>query len=228
MMPFKFLQNNKTTLNLDWYNTYEPYIPLLRTQLPERQEYQVGEQEPPYGISRRHWNLLPDELRIHPERDILDYLDGWEAGHNNYINNPHHNGGIRARLWNRGFWDNIDRRNGRQPRNYTTNIEPPIPARTTIPTTRTAVIATSLEDFNIWRHEVLRGYDEPHYGAANMCVFGHNLYQAATTINSVQGHMFDGYLLTLRAWDNRDDEIIQEIVAQIQQYCLRTNTNETI
>lgn len=108
---FKFLRTNDYDI-VYLYLGEDNVIPIYRTQLPERQEYQVGEQDPPYGISRRHWNLLPDFLRIHPERDILDYLDGWEAGRQNNINNPHHEGGNRARLWNRGWWDNHYRRHG--------------------------------------------------------------------------------------------------------------------
>ena len=96
---FKFFQNKE--------RVFTHYLDAL-------DDYHLGgiQPNPPYGISRRHWNLLPDFLKIHPERDILDYLDGWEASRQNNFDNPHHDGGDRARLWNRGWWDNHYRRHG--------------------------------------------------------------------------------------------------------------------
>ena len=97
------------------------------------------------------------------------------------------------------------------------------------PTRNIAVIATSLQDFNNWRSETLRGHDEPRYGTPNLYVFGHNRYQAILLPDDVRGHMFDGFLLTPHAFEYRENYgYISEIIRQIQQYCLRTNNNERV
>ncbi len=64
--------------------------------------------EPPYGISRRHWNMLPLDLRGGNSRHMEVYIEGWEAGRNNITINPYM--GINypqviewSRLWNRGY-----------------------------------------------------------------------------------------------------------------------------
>ena len=45
--------------------------------------------DPPYGISNRHWNMLPQDLRGGEREDIELYIEGWEAGRNNITINPY-------------------------------------------------------------------------------------------------------------------------------------------
>ena len=78
-------------------------------------EYSVHTQ--PYGISNRHWNMLPQDLRVGSPRHMEVYIEGWEAGRNNIIVNPYM--GINdtvaiewRELWNRGFLVSINRRRG--------------------------------------------------------------------------------------------------------------------
>ena len=90
---FKFLQDNKERVFTDYMDQMDDYF--------------LGgiQNNPPYQLSRRHWNLLPQRLRNGPGRDIADYIDGWEARRNNNLNNSHHTDLHRAELWNSGFWD---------------------------------------------------------------------------------------------------------------------------
>jgi hypothetical protein len=66
--------------------------------------------EPPFGISRRHWNILPEDLRGGESRLMEVYIEGWEARRNNITTNPYL--GINyfqviewCEMWNRGFWE---------------------------------------------------------------------------------------------------------------------------
>jgi hypothetical protein len=94
---FKFLQDNKERVFTDYMDQMDDYF--------------LGgiQNNPPYQLSRRHWNLLPQRLRNGPGRDIADYIDGWEARRNNNLNNSHHTDLHRAELWNSGFWDCANR-----------------------------------------------------------------------------------------------------------------------
>jgi hypothetical protein len=72
--------------------------------------------EPPYGISRRHWNMLPQDLRGRDLRHMEIYIEGWEAGCNNITINPYE-GIINdpvvtewRRLWDRGCMACFNRR----------------------------------------------------------------------------------------------------------------------
>ena len=85
-------------------------------------EYTV---EPPFGISRRHWNMLPQDLRGGNSRHMEIYIEGWEAGRNNITINPYE-GIINdpvvtewIELWNRGHL----RWSGRTGMNYV-NVNP--------------------------------------------------------------------------------------------------------
>jgi hypothetical protein len=89
--PFKLL-NGYTYSN----ELYEPYIPLQITHAP------------PYGISRRHWNMLPQDLRGGPELNMLIYIQGWEDARSNITLNPYNDIEMRE-IWNRGFWRCINR-----------------------------------------------------------------------------------------------------------------------
>ena len=84
--------------------------------------------DPPFGISNRHWNMLPQDLRGGEREDIELYIEGWEAARHANYNNPYHDQ-LRGEVWNRGFHAWWDRRNG-VGRNYTdVNPHPPIDER---------------------------------------------------------------------------------------------------
>ena len=62
----------------------------------------------PYGISNRHWNMLPQDLRGVSPRYMEVYIEGWESARNNMTVNPYI--GINdneviewSELWSRGF-----------------------------------------------------------------------------------------------------------------------------
>ena len=83
---------------------------------------------PPEGISRRHWNMLPQDLRGGELLGMETYIEGWEAARHANYNNPHPDQ-LRFEMWNRGFHEWWDRRN-RGGRNYTdVNPHPPIDER---------------------------------------------------------------------------------------------------
>jgi len=91
-----------------------PYIPLQITHAP------------PEGISHRHWNLLPQDLRGTTLQEMNCYIQGWEASARADYNNPYHDDIIRAEIWNRGWHAWWERRNrtGQNFRNV--NPNPPI------------------------------------------------------------------------------------------------------
>ena len=84
----------------------------------------------PYGISNRHWNILPQDLRGGSPRRMEVYIEGWEAARSANYNNPYHDPHTnRGEIWNRGFHAWWERRNGIG-RNYTdVNPHPPIDER---------------------------------------------------------------------------------------------------
>jgi hypothetical protein len=94
---------------------YAPYIPLQITHAP------------PEGISHRHWNILPQDLRGGAYENMLFYIEGWEASSQADYNNPYTD--IEpAELWNRGWHAWFERRNrGQNFRNV--NPNPPIDER---------------------------------------------------------------------------------------------------
>ena len=106
--PFKLL-NGYTYIN----ELHEPYIQLQITHAP------------PFGISHRHWNMLPRDLRGGTLIHMEIYIEGWEAGRNNITINPYE-GIINdpvvtewIELWNRGHL----RWSGRTGMNYV-NVNP--------------------------------------------------------------------------------------------------------
>lgn len=106
MKPFKFLQKERVfTDYLDQMDDY--FLGNIQGELINA-IHDFNNNRPP-GLSNYQWNILPHRLRNRPERDILDYIDGWEAGRNNNLNNSHHTDLRRAELWNSGFWDCRDR-----------------------------------------------------------------------------------------------------------------------
>ena len=58
--------------------------------------------DPPYGISNRHWNMLPQDLRGATLQEIECYIQGWENARSNVEANPYHDR-TRRNLWNRGY-----------------------------------------------------------------------------------------------------------------------------
>ena len=58
--------------------------------------------DPPYGISNRHWNMLPQDLRGTTEQEMESFIQGWEDGRIVGVVNPYRDR-TRRNLWNRGF-----------------------------------------------------------------------------------------------------------------------------
>ena len=84
--------------------------------------------DPPFGISNRHWNMLPQDLRGGEREGMETYIEGWEAARNANYNNPYPDQ-LRGEVWNRGFDAWWNRRNG-VGRNYTdVNPHPPMDER---------------------------------------------------------------------------------------------------
>jgi len=81
--------------------------------------------DPPYGISNRHWNMLPQDLRGGEREDIELYIEGWEASARADYNNPYPDE-LRGEVWNRG-WHAWSWRQNRTGQNYdNVNPNPPI------------------------------------------------------------------------------------------------------
>jgi hypothetical protein len=58
--------------------------------------------DPPFNLSRRHWNILPQDLRGATLQEMDCYIRGWESARIGIVDNPYHDR-IRSELWNRGF-----------------------------------------------------------------------------------------------------------------------------
>ena len=71
----------------------------------------IFNQEPPEGISRRHWNMLPQDLRGATLQEMNCYIQGWEASSRADYNNPYPDQ-LRGEVWNRGWHAWFERRNG--------------------------------------------------------------------------------------------------------------------
>jgi hypothetical protein len=66
-------------------------------------EYTLPTQEdPPFNLSRRHWNMLPQDLRGTTLQEMECYIRGWEDARVYCEANPYHDR-VRSQLWNRGF-----------------------------------------------------------------------------------------------------------------------------
>jgi hypothetical protein len=83
--PFKLL-NGYTYSN----ELHAPYIPLQITHAP------------PEGISHRHWNMLPQDLRGATLQEMDSFIQGWEDGRIVGVVNPYRDR-TRRNLWNRGY-----------------------------------------------------------------------------------------------------------------------------
>jgi len=96
MTPFKFFKGQLSQyfreINSDYYATFS-----------------IGREQPPFNLSRRHWNLLPQDLRGATGQGMECYIRGWEDARNYVHVNPYLDR-RRAELWNRGQWRFINRR----------------------------------------------------------------------------------------------------------------------
>lgn len=93
MKPFKFFQTEQ-----------EAFRERLLGIIDNVREINRGPiQEPPYGLSNRHWNILPEHMRSETEQHIVIYLQGWESNHVNQRINPYQDI-ERREFWNEGFW----------------------------------------------------------------------------------------------------------------------------
>jgi hypothetical protein len=85
-------------------------------------EYRLVQADPPFNLSRRHWNMLPQDLRGATLQEMECYIQGWEDARSYVEANPYQDR-IRRSLWNRGFL----RWRGRTRINYgNVNPNPPI------------------------------------------------------------------------------------------------------
>ena len=104
--PFKFLQGRPTRL----YH----YNRAVNTDLYTA--YRMGQDVPPFNLSRRHWNMLPQDLRGATLQEIECYILGWENARS-LISTCPYDDRTRGVLWTRGFWDCLDR-TSTAPRNF--------------------------------------------------------------------------------------------------------------
>jgi hypothetical protein len=63
----------------------------------------------PEGMSNRHWNILPQDLRGGEQEDMILYIEGWESARININLNPYMDNENRE-MWNRGYMDCFNRR----------------------------------------------------------------------------------------------------------------------
>jgi len=87
--------------------------------------YRIGQDEPPFGISRRNWNILPQDLRGATLQEMECYIRGWENARMGIVVNPYHDR-VRGELWNRGFFRYQERVTNPPLRYRSINPDPPI------------------------------------------------------------------------------------------------------
>ena len=71
--------------------------------------YRIGQDEPPFNLSLRHRNIMPQDLRGATLQEMECFIRGWEDARNAVHVNPFHDA-VRGELWNRGYWRFINRR----------------------------------------------------------------------------------------------------------------------
>jgi len=120
--PFKFLKGQSTS-PLDAYA--DRVINESRYGA-----FRIGQDEPPFNLSRRHWNILPQDLRGGAHENRVYYIQGWEASARADYNNPYTDT-EPAELWNRGWHAWWERRN-RTGQNFR-NVNPNPPINETYP-----------------------------------------------------------------------------------------------
>ncbi len=183
---FKFLQTNDTITYLDVGNA----------------RFHVGQPDPPFGLSRRHWNILPQDLRGTTLHEIDCYIRGWEDASRNIGDSPYHDR-ERTILWNRGFTA------------YQVRVPNPPPREV-------AVVSASDHDFRIWRSETF-SWDSINLITNSYFSFTYDnrttTYRAITYVNECQGLMFDDYITTRR---------INEILRQGNDAIMIEHVNELI
>jgi len=115
--PFKFFKGQSTS-SLDAYADRvinESHYGAFR----------IGQDEPLFGISRRHWNILPQDLRGATYQEMTCYIQGWEHARINIVDSPYHDR-TRTILWNRGFTAYQSRVDNPPLRYRNVNPNPPI------------------------------------------------------------------------------------------------------
>lgn len=65
--------------------------------------YTTLQVDPPYGISRRHWNILPQDLRAGDWQEIHAFIEGWETPNSPEIINPYVDNFRLGNIWTRGW-----------------------------------------------------------------------------------------------------------------------------
>ncbi len=105
------------------FNFFKGYVYSDEYTIPNL-DHPIWRDNPPEGISRRHWNMMPQELRNGPTENMVVYIQGWEAARDANYNNPYIHP-IPAELWNRGWHAWWERRNRGQNFNNV-NPNPPI------------------------------------------------------------------------------------------------------
>ena len=115
LKDFKFLQSNEIVTYLNVGNA----------------RFHIGQPNPPFNLSRRHWNILPQDLRGATLQEMECYIRGWEAAASDDYNNPYHDM-IRGELWNRG-WHAWSWRQTRTGQNFRNNVNPNPPIDETYP-----------------------------------------------------------------------------------------------
>jgi len=88
-------------------------------------DHPIWRDNPPFGISRRHWNLLPQDLRGATYQEMNCYIQGWEHARINIGDSPYHDR-TRTILWNRGFTAYQSRVSNPPLRYRNVNPNPPI------------------------------------------------------------------------------------------------------
>lgn len=58
---------------------------------------------PPYGISRRHWNIMPGDIREGTEEEMVAFIQGWETTDVMDIMDRPYENLILGALWYRGY-----------------------------------------------------------------------------------------------------------------------------
>ena len=137
-------------------------------------EYTLVQADPPFNLSRRHWNLLPQDLRGATLQEMECYICGWEDARNNIMVNPYHDE-MRGELWSRGFWDCQNRTGGYNNLTYR-NVNPDPPIDETYPE------YYNTDEFIFFDVTEVR-YDEETY-----VPYKHMLYRHIEDGNTIQGN----------------------------------------
>ena len=101
MKNFKFFQKKPERVFTDYMDQMDDY-------------FLGGIQPMPQGldISRRHWNLLPEDIKRLSSLEIMAYIEGWETEEAPVIMNPYIGNFRLGNIWTRG-WQDRQRRNER-------------------------------------------------------------------------------------------------------------------